>query len=369
MAGMYPENQALTIFGEQVQWPGVGADGKFHNGDFNDPQSPPCYVPAESINLILDNLSAFITKCGGTPNSVSPSQLADLVTHLAQAGKLVLRDAHGRAKIGLRPDTVEAAEDDIATIADLLEIVGTTRTADTPFGYGHVTDGRNLLNVLDAGTVAEAMETLHTKINADGVPDFSGLQVGDYLDLPSLNDGSATYTWDANYKNLRIVIAGLNTYKGMGGTENTKNHIVFVFENCPLTKRMNSSNTNTGGYAASELKTYLEGGFLTGLIGALGHDYMYQVRRYISTKSGYSELAASIFPPTELEVYGMQLQGDEIIASSNFINPIQLPLYRDSYTHRIKRYNGSRQWWWLSTPYSGSSPSFCSVSYSGHVGY
>jgi hypothetical protein len=199
------------------------------------------------------------------------------------------------------------------------------------------------------------------------VPDFSGLQVGDYLDLPSLNDGSANYVWSDAYKNLRVVIAGFNTYKNMGGTENEKNHIVFVFDNCPLTKQMNSGDTNAGGYASSSLKTYIEGGFKDGLISVLGRDYMYMVGRYISTKSSYSELRSSIFIPTELEVYGMQIQGDEISAGTKYPSPVQLPIYRDSYKHRVKRYNGSRQWWWSCTPFSGSSSYFCSVHGYGYA--
>jgi hypothetical protein len=246
-----------------------------------------------------------------------------------------------------------------------------TGAVSGPDGWGLASDGRNLLDVLGVATVADAVEALHQKTNADGVPDFSGLQIGDYLDLPSLNDGSTTYTWNEAYKNLRIVISGFNTYKHMGSTENAKNHIVFTFENCPLTKRMNATNTNTGGYAASEMRTYLEGGFLAGLVEALGHDYLYSVRRYISNKGSYAELNAKIFLPTEIEVYGMQINGDELGDSATdyqYVNPVQLPIFRDSYKHRIKRYNGSRQWYFLSTPYSADSASFCLVYSYGRAG-
>jgi hypothetical protein len=76
---------------------------------------------------------------------------------------------------------------------------------------------------------------------------------------------------------------------------------------------MNTGNDNAGGYPSSNvMKPYLEGGFLTGLIAALGHDYMYAVRRYISNKGSYTELNAKIFLPTEIEVYGMQINGDEL---------------------------------------------------------
>jgi hypothetical protein len=251
----------------------------------------------------------------------------------------------------------------------LVKAKGGTGGGFTPDGWGLVADGRNLLDVLGADTVADAVEILHQKINADGVPDFSGLQVGDYLDLPSLDDGTNAITWNEAYKNLRVVIAGFNTYKHMGSTENAKNHIVFAFENCPVTKRMKAANDNTGGYPASELKTYLEGGFLTGLVAALGHDYMYAVQRLISNKGGNTWLAAKIFPPTEIEVFGVQSYGDEVSsdAGPRSNTPIQLPIFRDSYKHRIKRYNGSRQWWWLSTTYRASASYFCAVNNNGNT--
>jgi hypothetical protein len=184
---------------------------------------------------------------------------------------------------------------------------GGVGSTSSPGGWGTVADGRSLLTVPGVDNIPAAFEIIHQKTNADGVPDFSGLQIGDYFDLPSLNDGSQTITGSTDYQNLRIVIAGFNAYKHMGSTENDKNHIVWAFENCPGTKAMNASSDNTGGYPSSNvLKPYLEGGFLTGLIAALGHDYMYSVRRYISNKGSYTELNAKIFIPTEIEVYGMQ---------------------------------------------------------------
>jgi hypothetical protein len=239
-----------------------------------------------------------------------------------------------------------------------------TGAVSGPDGWGLASGGRNLLEVFGVATVAGAVEALHQKTNADGVPDFSGLRIGDYLDLPSLNDGSTTYTWNEAYKNLRVVISGFNTYKHMGSTENAKNHIVFTFENCPLSKRMNATNTNTGGYAASGMRTCLEGGFLAGLVEALGHDYLYSVRRYISGKGGCAGLNAKIFLLAEAEAHGTRINGDgpgDSATDCRQVNPVQLPIFRDSYKRRIKRCNGSRQWYFLSTPYSGSAASFCHV--------
>ncbi len=75
MAGLYPNNQELEIFGEPVVWPGVNAEGKFTNGDFSNPLVPPSYIPAETINLILDNLNSLIIGAGLTPNNTDQNQL------------------------------------------------------------------------------------------------------------------------------------------------------------------------------------------------------------------------------------------------------------------------------------------------------
>ncbi len=114
MAGMYPDNQELDIFGEKVQWPGVDSSGKFSNGSFQNPLEKPSFIPAETINLILDNLSELIKKLGGTPDNTSIDQLAKLFTIAATANTGIMRDASGRAKVA-----APKKEDDIARKAEV----------------------------------------------------------------------------------------------------------------------------------------------------------------------------------------------------------------------------------------------------------
>ena len=84
MAGMYPDNQEVSLNGEKVLWPGVDASGKFTDGDFDNPLVPPSFIPAGTINLILDNLSELIKKLGGTPDNTSIDQLAKLMSMASQ---------------------------------------------------------------------------------------------------------------------------------------------------------------------------------------------------------------------------------------------------------------------------------------------
>ncbi|MDR1250177.1 MAG: hypothetical protein LBK63_12860, partial [Treponema sp.] len=109
MSGMFPDNQSIELFGEQVLWPGVDENGKFTNGSFANPLEKPSFIPAETINLILNNLEEFIKKCNGTPNSTTSMQLADLIATQSQANKIIQRDVQGRAKVA-----APAEADDIA---------------------------------------------------------------------------------------------------------------------------------------------------------------------------------------------------------------------------------------------------------------
>jgi hypothetical protein len=76
MAGMYPDDQTLSLFGEEVSWPGLDPDtGKFTDGSFTDPLVKPSFIPAGTLNLVLDNLANLIAAIGGSPNNTSGDQL------------------------------------------------------------------------------------------------------------------------------------------------------------------------------------------------------------------------------------------------------------------------------------------------------
>jgi hypothetical protein len=277
--------------------------------------------------------------------------------------------------------------------------------------------GRDLFDVFGITTGTQAQKTAacmaeirrrcnnNGEIDDTGIPDFTGIMIGDYIDgldlsdIPAENSGTAGQAWNDTYKNNRIEVAGFNTYKGMGDTENAKNHILFTFRNVPLTKRMNATDTNTGGYAASELRAFLEGtsGNGTGdksgvttaafmnalkaqLAGGGSENYLCTIRKCHSVKSGGGWANYTVWLPSEIEMFGVPVYGDEgvymtaitspsIAARANTITPIHIPLYQKSYDRRVKRYNGARQWHWLQTPYAAGAGSFCLVYSSGSTRY
>jgi len=73
-----------------------------------------------------------------------------------------------------------------------------------------------------------------------------------------------------------------------------------------------------------------------------------------------------VFLPTEQEVFGDVVWG-EVGYGGGF--QAQLPIYRESAVYKVKRYNGSRQWWWEATPAAASAADFCIVYSYGHANY
>jgi hypothetical protein len=268
-----------------------------------------------------------------------------------QPGKILLRDQEGRSE------------------EDVKRINTATLRPDTIEGWG-----RNLLDIFKVSTIPAAMAEIRRRCNnngeidASGIPDFRGIMVGDYLDLPSLDDGTTVYTWNEDYKNLRIVVSGFNIYKGAADTENIKNHVLFTFRNCVLTRQMNTSDTNTGGYASTAMKSYLDGVFALGLKQAIGGgnaDYLYPVYRLLSTKGGWAWNLNTVFLPTEYEVWGAPVWS-EVGHGGGF--QAQYPIYRET-AYKGKKYNGSRHWWWCASPHASSAAYFCYVHYSIHASH
>jgi hypothetical protein len=143
---------------------------------------------------------------------------------------------------------------------------------------------------------------------------------------------------------------------------------------------MNSSDVSAGGYAATEVRAFLEGvngdgtgdksgvttaAFLKALKGQIG-DHILPVSRLLSTKAHWGWLTCSLWLPSENEIFGVSAWGE---AGYGDGQNLHIPLYRDSYAYRIKRYNGSRDMYWLNTPHSGSAVNFCGSNGNGQVNY
>ena len=282
-------------------------------------------------------------------------------------GKVIIRDRDGRT-----------SEDDKREAALKTAMLNSDSHADMVDGMG-----RNLLAVLGVNTIPEAMAEIRRRCNNNGeinntkIPDFSGIKIGDYIDgldlsaIATPNSGTAPQAWNNTYKNNRILVSGFNTYKNAGDTENTENHILFTFRHCIATGRINSTDTNTNGYQASEARIWLEGAsgdgsgvFAMGLKAALGGNFLYTIRKAHSKKGNYDWNNYTVWLPTEIEVWGRQTWGDEL---NTYNTNIHFPIFQKAYSFLIKCRNGVRAWWWNHTPRAANTSIFCYVSNYGYA--
>jgi hypothetical protein len=258
--------------------------------------------------------------------------------------------------------------------------------------------GRNLFNVfgITSGTQAQKMAACmaeirrrcnnNGEIDASGIPDFRGIEIGDYIDgmdlsaIPAENGGEGGQAWNDTYKNNQIMVSGFNSYKGSGDAEVTQNHIVFTFRHCICRKRMNATNITTGGYHASEMRVFMDGsngdgtGSLTGvttaavynavkaeLAGGSGINYILPIRKLLgNADNDWAWRTYSVFLPSEVEVFGCACVGHQTYGEGV---KVHLPIYQKGSVYRVKRRNGARDWWWLSTISSLSSAWFAAVHY------
>lgn len=198
------------------------------------------------------------------------------------------------------------------------------------------------------------------------------VRLGDYVDLPafSFTDDilNTTVNVTTTGANSRIRIAGNpNPLKGTGDTENTA-PVLFEFANCPFVRRINATDTNTNDYGGTELFAVLTGNFASALQQVVGSSNVIENSRILLPKGNASSdwewKSAKTFLLSETQVFGQKNVGS---TEYQIGNSFPLPLYTFAPEQRIKRYNGTRQSWWLCSAYRilSNSSYFALVGYSG----
>ena len=277
-----------------------------------------------------------------------------------QGRQLANRTSYLREKLSFIAQKFAEAKHESSIQIDTLhkEIKGVNR-----YRYGLVNEhaARNLLYVLGIRPVNKAlgepatreelkqtMDILQKKIRDDGNWDCLNLQLGDYLDLPEINDGHETYKWDSSYCNLRIIISAFNFYKSYGyPARNWRNHIVFTFRNIVCKRPIDTKDTNPSSekvYEDTQLAAYLDEDFRKGLETIMGISLCSVNRCLFDEKVRWSK--AKVFLPTLWEVAGYNL-----IHKINYYHGFsgQYPIFKDSLLYHIKKYNGSSCPWWTAS--------------------
>ena len=211
-------------------------------------------------------------------------------------------------------------------------------------------------------TVAESLQVVPKLKQWYATHHFDGMKLCAYVDFAEITVDGVTYTWNAEYKNLRLMIMGFNTLLHVGDTELSKPHLIMQFRNCVLEKKMNATDTNKGGYPASELRTWLNDKFAAGLRAVLGN-VLLEVPRVYSTKGSWGWYKDTVFLPMEAEVWGCPVWGEKTWNGFQ----AQWTAYKDSCVYKVKLLNGSRKGWWEASPSEENTSCFCNCLHNGNA--
>lgn len=158
---------------------------------------------------------------------------------------------------------------------------------------------------------------------------------------------------------IELQIAGFNhdTY-----SDGVTAPVTLVMKNClNITAKMNSSNTNTGGYPASAMKTYVE----TNIYNKLPNDLKTIVA---PVKKKCYTIYNQVSSLSEANYGVWLLAAAEVFDNASYTvgngEGTKYPIFTDD-TSRIKRVNGSTNYWWLRSAYSSNSLRFVVTSSNG----
>lgn len=140
--------------------------------------------------------------------------------------------------------------------------------------------------------------------------------------------------------------------------------VTFVMKDCLNTKaQMNSSDTNTGGYPASAMKTYVE----TNIYDKLPSDFKALVapvkKKWYTIYNDANSLTEgnyNVWLLSEMEVFGTNIYTIGTGEGSKY------DIFTDA-TSRIKRVNNTADIWWLGSCSSGGDDTFVGVDSGGYV--
>lgn len=130
------------------------------------------------------------------------------------------------------------------------------------------------------------------------------------------------------------------------------------------TKQMRSSNTNSGGYNSSNVKTYLEGTYYS----LLSSDWQNVISKYSFQSSAGSQSSSlqvtetTIWIPMEYNIFGATQYA---AASEHTSGGAEQFAYFATASNRSKCIGSSAAYWWLASPNVGYADYFCRVALSG----
>lgn len=253
--------------------------------------------------------------------------------------------------------TARSSNTDVATVS----VSGTTLTithVDQTSGTADIT-----VSVAE-GTNHLAPADKVCKVTASFLPLKETLNSMSWTDINTVcQAGKASEYWSAgDTKNItlstgetitvRIEDFNHDTLEGGG-----KAPVTFGMVDClKETRAMNGSNTNNGGWGSSKMRE-----FMSTLLGQFPDDLQSVIKTVTKTTSAGNKSTSLTTTSDKLWLFSYT----EVNFSSNTsYSPggegVKYPLFIDN-SSRVKKVNGSANWWWLRSPYAGNAAYFCLV--------
>ena len=190
---LYPNEEEITMFGEKMKYPGL-KDGKFTNGSFSDPKQLASFIPAETLNLILDNLGEAIKSVGLEPNNTDIDQLAKVISKVENNPVLSERIENAINLSNNEIDYVTPDENGIvySQTVDLQQVLadklGQNKKIVSNYFYSHISI--DLLNIMfSAPSVISRLSVYNSAIfNSSSI-----LFYGNKIKIKSLENATPIY--------------------------------------------------------------------------------------------------------------------------------------------------------------------------------
>jgi hypothetical protein len=230
-----------------------------------------------------------------------------------------------------------------------------------------------------SATVGKVFGTLHQFIQAGGLKDRPEvINLGDWIDLegglvvaPSEEDYlnkaargeiSLYFSEENDKPKLRLIVVGINSFQSKGDyvypsdKDPPPQHVVFHFQDIPGVHPMKATSANFIEYAKSEMRTYVQENFFTGLTKAgVPVGVLWRPARTVSTSgTDVGTLTDILWLPTEREMFGAKTHAAD---GETEKNQARLDYYTGPES-RVKSYL-----YWLAS--TASVTTFCDIHTNG----
>ena len=249
------------------------------------------------------------------------------------------------------------------------DIPSTAQTLNLSFSVTYVQADANATEKPVPSFGNDSWETIVNNVKNNKIPSYYTVGSTKEVDMGTLG----THT-------LRIANKSTLTECSTTGFSQTACGFVLEFADIITTHRMNSTNTNVGGWPASAMRTYVNTDILNALptelkngitdtIVVSGHGSTAGETNFTSTDKLYLLSTHEVWD----DVDGNTSSGIDSLDTA-YNNTRQLDYYAglnvttSSYSGAKKQLNGSNSWWWLRSPRSDDTITFRIVAPSGACG-